>query len=212
MHHLVDVHQKVNGTALSAVNASQTILEALGQLVSRQIGRQFLFQQGLVLEGKVLGTGFQKEVKGVVDRHFNHQIDRDLEFARLLFKHQPALVVGKGVLLPVDVMINRVYLERIRNDFAAAVGRRPQANHLRTQVDHAVVFVVGNVTQCCVNRHDFFFGWARQNLTMAWMQAMLVPAGCAPGLTWIGSTCRGTRLAWRCGGWFCGNDHSWHPR
>ena len=36
------------------------------------------------------------------------------------------------------------------------MGRRPQANHLGTQIDHTVVFVVGNVTQCCVNGHDFF--------------------------------------------------------
>jgi hypothetical protein len=58
-----------------------------------------------VLEREVLGAGLEEEVERVVDRHLDHQVDRDLEFGGLLGEDQPRLVVGERVLLPVDEVV-----------------------------------------------------------------------------------------------------------
>ena len=154
MHHLVDRHQKIDGAALAPVDAGQAGFDAFGQVLGCQVGCQLLLEQRLVVEGVFLGAGLQKEVKRVVHRHFHHQIDGDLELARLLLKDQAALVVGKRILLPVDEVLRRFHLERIGNDLAAAMGCRAQTNHLRPQVDELVVLVVGDVVQGGVNGHN----------------------------------------------------------
>ena len=124
VHHLVDRHQKIDGAALAPVDAGQAGLDAFGQVLGGQVGCQFLLEQRFVVERIFLGAGLQKEVKRVVHRHLHHQIDRDLELARLLLKDQAALVVGKRILLPVDEVLRRFHLERIGNDLAAAMGCR----------------------------------------------------------------------------------------
>ena len=132
VHHLVHRHQKVDAAALAQVDACQAGLEQVARRLSRQVGRQLLRQQGLVLKRVVVGAGLQKEIKRVVDRHLHHQSDRHLELGGRFGEHQPRLVVGKRVLLPIDEVAGRLDLERIRDDFAAAMWRRAQPNHLRT--------------------------------------------------------------------------------
>src|SRR5690606_2230120 len=62
-------------------------------------------------------------------------------------------VVALRVLLPVDEVLARPDLQRIRKDARAAVRRRAQAHHLRAEVDRAVVAVMRDVLQCDMNRH-----------------------------------------------------------
>ena len=153
VHHLVHRHQKVNAAALAQVDARQAGLEALARRLDRQVGRQFLSQQGLVLKRIVLGTRLQKEIERVVDRHLHHQADRDPKLGGRFGEHQPCLVIGKRVLLPVHEVPGRLDLERVRNDFAAAMRRRSQPDHLWPQMDRPVVAVMGGVGQRGVDRH-----------------------------------------------------------
>ena len=130
----VDFHQKVdgaNGRALQGfeVDAVEVMLEVGREAVGHQVGRQLLGRGDAVGKGKLFGVWLEEEVERVVHRHLHHQIHRDFELGRLLVKHQAGLVVGKGVLLPVDEVLG-LDLERVRNHVAAAVRGRAQANDL----------------------------------------------------------------------------------
>ena len=153
MHHGVQVHQEDDAAALGAVDLVQKTLQHGCDRVGDQVGGQFLLEVGFVAERELFSLRLQEEVEGVVHRHFDHQIDRDLELGGLLGKHQARLVVGKRVLLPVDKMGAGFDLERIGNHLAAAVGRRTQADHLGAKVDKPVVGVVGDVVERGVDRH-----------------------------------------------------------
>ena len=154
VHHLVHRHQKVNAAALTQVDAGQAGLEALARRLSRQVGGQLLRQQGLILERVMVCAGLQKEVKRVVDRHLHHQVHRHFELAGRFGENQPSLVVGKRVLLPVDEVPGRLDLERVRDDFAAAMRRRAQPDHLWPKVNGLVVAVMGGVGQRGVDGHQ----------------------------------------------------------
>ena len=66
---------------------------------------------------------------------------------------QARLVVGKRVLLPVNKVGAGFDLERVRQDLAAAMRGRAQADHLRAEVDWPVVDVMGNVVQRGMDGH-----------------------------------------------------------
>src|SRR5208282_3881691 len=72
----------------------------------------------------------------------------------LFRKHDPREIVTLRVLLPIDKMIAWLDFERIRGDRSSAMGRGPQADHLRGKLDHAVILVVGLVMQRDSNRHQ----------------------------------------------------------
>ena len=153
---LVQADQEVDGALLSALDALQVAAEGRRRRVLGQVGGEFFLQQRRVVEGEVLGLGLQEEVEGVEHRHLGDQVNADLEHAGRLGEHQPRLPVGERVLLPVDEVLRGFDLERIRNDLAAAVRRRPQTHDLRAQLDRAVVAVMGGVLQRSVNRHEGF--------------------------------------------------------
>ena len=153
--HVVQLDQENHRAPLGAVDLVQVGLDQRRHGLGRQVGGQLFFQLGVVGERKLFGVGLQEEVKRVVHGHFEHRVDRDLEFADLFREHQAGLVVGERILLPVDEMASRLDLERVRDDLGAAVRRRAQPDDLRTQVDQAVVFVVGDVAQGGVNGHGF---------------------------------------------------------
>ena len=68
-------------------------------------------------------------------------------------KDQAGLVIGEGVLLPVDEVRFGFNLEAVRQDVASAVRRGSQAYDLRAQLNGPVVTVVRDVVQCDVNGH-----------------------------------------------------------
>ena len=104
---LVDADQKVNRALGGAVDLVEISLQQGRGRLGDEVRRQLTRLQVGVSEREFFGCGFQKKVKRVEHRHFNHQVHRDLEFARGLFKHQAGLVVGKRILLPVDEMLCR---------------------------------------------------------------------------------------------------------
>ena len=157
LHLLVDVDQEVVGGAFRTVDFVEVGLHQWCHGLGGQVGRQLLFQHGVVAERELLGFGFEEVVERVVDRHFHHQVHGDLEFGGFLGEHQACLVVGKRVLLPVHEMVGGLDLERIRDHIAAAMGCRAQPDDLGTEVDRAVVLVMGNVVQGGVNGHALVF-------------------------------------------------------
>ena len=144
---LIQVDQEGVGTAFCNVNFVQVGLDQRGHWFGHEIGREFFLELWLIGKGKFLGRRLQKVVKRVVHRHLHHEINRDLEFFCFVGKHQPGLVIGKRVLLPVDEMPFRFNLQGIRNYFAAAVRRGSQSHHLRPQIDQAVVGVVRDMVE-----------------------------------------------------------------
>ena len=156
LHHLVDIDQEVDAAALGVVELCKVRLDQWRRAFGDEVRRQFFSQRGRVLERVVLGGRLQEKVEGVVDRHFDDQVDRDLELAGFLGEHQARLVICEGILLPVDEMIGRFNAQRVRNDVAAAVRCRSQTNDLRSQLHRTVVLVMGDVVECSVNGHVCF--------------------------------------------------------
>ena len=112
-----------------------------------------LGQRRIVGEGPLLGGGLEEEVERIGDRHVGHEVDRDLELARLLRDHQAREVVALRILLPVDEVLRRLDLERIGQDRRAAVRRRAQSHDLRTQRNQPVVRVGRPVVKGDVYAH-----------------------------------------------------------
>jgi competence protein ComEC len=105
------------------------------------------------VKGKFLGAGLQEEVERVVDRHLDHQVDRDLELARRLGKHQPGLVVGERVLLPVDEVPGGLDPQRIGEHLLRLCGAGRRRTTCGAEVHQAVVLVMGDVAQGNVDGH-----------------------------------------------------------
>ncbi|EWS62653.1 hypothetical protein Y695_04116 [Hydrogenophaga sp. T4] len=157
LEHLVHVDQEVDGAALLHVHPGEVGLELFGERRGGQVGREFLQLRGVVAEREFFGARLQEKVKGVVHRHLDHQVDRDLELGGGFGEHQAGLVVGKRVLLPVDEVARRFDLLRVRQHLGAAVWRRAQTHHLGTEFDQAVVPIMGDVAQGNMNGHAGVF-------------------------------------------------------
>ena len=76
-----------------------------------EIGRQLDFQFPLVAERKLLRVRLHKKVERIDNREVRRQIDFNLQFRRLLGKHNPRQPVAMRVLLPVDEMLGGRDLE-----------------------------------------------------------------------------------------------------
>src|SRR5690606_24826399 len=99
------------------------------------------------------------------------------------------LVVGEGVLLPVDEVPARFDLLRIREHLGAAVRCWAQADHLWAEFDEAVVPIMRDVAQSNMNgissavyqedNHGYEIGSAgyRVAVRLASMLASLAPNG-----------------------------------
>lgn len=127
---LVQRHQEVRGTGRRAVDARDELGETRRHRPLHAVGREFGRQLRRVVEWKLLGRRFEKEVERVVDGHFGDQIDAHLEFARLLGKHEPRLIVGERVLLPVDEVPRGFDAHRVRQDRRTTMRRGPQPHDL----------------------------------------------------------------------------------
>ena len=150
---LVQRHQEIGAADLLARNALEELFEQRRQRQLLPVGHQFILQVLGILEGKLLGIGFEEEIEGIDDRHLGHQVDLDLEFGGLLREHQARQVVRFRVLLPVDEVRLGQHAQRIAQDAGTAVRGGTQADDLRTQVDGTVVLVRGDMVQGHVDRH-----------------------------------------------------------
>ncbi|MCY1167253.1 hypothetical protein D9M73_72130 [compost metagenome] len=151
---LVEPHQKVYGAFGLAVDFGQIGLQQGRGGLRRQVRCELPCHGGFVFEGELFGCRFQEKIKRVEHHHVNHKVHRDLEFPRRLRENQPGLVVCKRVLLPVDEVVRRLDLQRIRQHLGPAVRGRAQAHNLRPQLDQSVVFVMGDVAEGNVDGQD----------------------------------------------------------
>ena len=76
-----------------------------------------------------------------------------------------------------------VDLQRIAQDRRARMRRRPQADHLRAELDRSVVLVVRDVVQCDVDRHGagYSSSFFEQNTAEGGDQALTTGTGCLWG-------------------------------
>src|SRR4029077_13403237 len=98
---------------------------------SLEIGGELPFHNWIVLEGNFLGVFFQKEVKGIDDRHVRDEIDFDGKFRSFVREHESCEMVAVRILLPVNKMAGRRNFKRIARDWGSAVRRWTQADDVR---------------------------------------------------------------------------------
>ncbi len=111
-------------------------------------------QRRFVGERKGFRVGFQEKVEGIDDGHLRDQIQLDGKVAHAFREHHASQVIALRVLLPVEEVRLRLDLQRIRGYGSAAVGRGPEANHLRGEVDEAIVMINGSMMQSDAYRHE----------------------------------------------------------
>ncbi len=121
--------------------------------IAVQIGAEFKAHLLGVGKGEMFVALLQEKIEGIDNRHVGYQIDLDFKPARGFRKHQPRDVIAVGVLLPVDEVLFRRHLQRVRQDRGARVGGGAQAYHMRGQGDVAVVVITGFVMQCNPDCH-----------------------------------------------------------
>ena len=146
MQTLVDRHQKIVHRHFFFGHQRFEILDVLPEFgfggLCREIGRELARQIGQVFEREILRVGVNKKIERVQHRHFDDEVNLDAQLGGFLRKRQTRQVVGLRVLLPVDEVLSRRHIHRIRQDARAAMRGRAQAHHLRSKIDPAVVLVV----------------------------------------------------------------------
>ena len=119
-----------------------------------QIGTQILREIGIIGEGKELGLRLEEEVERIDDVEIGDEIDFDRQMVDPLGHDDPRGPVRLGVLLPVEEVARRRDLQRIGADLGPAMGRRPEADGLRTKVDQPVIVIAGNVAKSGADGHS----------------------------------------------------------
>lgn len=106
---------------------------------------EFAVEGVFVVEGEDFGVGFEEEVEGVDDAHVSDEVDFDGEGTGGFGEDEACKVIALRILLPVNEVIGRLYVEGVAVDGGAAVGRGTEADHLRREGNEAVVVINGAV-------------------------------------------------------------------
>ena len=147
----VQVDDEINGVARCAVNRFQEGAYARRRADRFAIDRQILSQVLRVVEGPLFRTFLDKEIEGIVDRHVCGQVHLDPEFPHRVREHEPRQPVAIGVLLMVDEIAFRRNLQRMCDDAGSAVGRRSQPDRLRSQCNRAIISVMREMIDGCLD-------------------------------------------------------------
>src|SRR5262249_44336274 len=100
---------------------------------------QILREPVFVRERKPFGARLEEKIEGVIDGELRDEIDVDPELGYCARKNEPREIIALRILLPVEEVPGRRDATGIRQDWRAAVWRRPQANHLRRERDAPIV-------------------------------------------------------------------------
>ena len=103
-------------------------------------------------------------------RYIRHEVDFDLQLSHGLREHEARQPVAVRVLLVIHEVASGADLQRVRDDARAAVGRRSQADDLRSQDDGPVVAIVRQVIDAGVDGHVFAYSTER-----LWLGARRAP-------------------------------------
>ncbi len=141
----IEIDQKIDGAGRLARNAREVRGQQRSGLQGRQIRRKFGLEVVGVRERKAVGGRLDKEIERIDHGHLRREIDLDLQLGGLFGEDEPRQPVALRILLPVHEMVWRRHLERIAQNGCAGVGRRPQPDGLRAEVDRTVIFVMRDV-------------------------------------------------------------------
>ena len=123
-------------------------------LVDRpQVGLEIVQQRLGIGERDRLGVLLDEEVERVDHLQVGDQPDRDRQLAGAGRKDQPGQEVAERVLLPVDEVVGRFDLQRVRLDRRAGVRRRPQPDDVRVHLHQTVEGVAGAMLQRHFDSH-----------------------------------------------------------
>src|SRR5215831_14010994 len=118
-----------------------------------EIRRKLLGELGGIGEREIFREWLDEEIERIYHRHIGDEIDRDGEFASLLWKDEACEPVSIRILLPVYEVLRRRHLERVTFDPHAAMGGRAQPDDLRRQADRPVVAVACDMVETGEDRH-----------------------------------------------------------
>ncbi len=157
-HHVVHGDEKIDGGDGGPEETRARLLHPRGEArrfrhqleIRRQLARVLV----VVEEGEVLGGGVDEEIERVDDRHVGHQVDSDLELARLLRKHQARHPVAVRILLPVEEVLRRLDAQRVAVDGRAAMRRGPQSHLVRRHPHGPIERVERPVVQRNLDGHS----------------------------------------------------------
>ncbi len=118
-----------------------------------QVRRQVAFLRALVTERIGFRVRLEKEIERVEYRHLGDEVHLDAQLPGLLREHEAREVVSLRILLPVDEVVVRRDLQRVRQDARAAVRRGAQAHDLGAEAHEAIVAVVRDVIERDMDGH-----------------------------------------------------------
>ena len=158
---LIQGHQEVDGPHRFARYRRQPLAHPRTVVADREIGRQIARHRRPIGERESLRAFLEKEIKRVDRDHFGDDFDVDGQPSRFVREHHTGEMIGVGVLLPVDEMAAGRDAQRIRLNTCATMGRRSDAQNVRTESDRTVEAVVGVMT------NGNAYGHARVSLVSA---------------------------------------------
>ena len=102
---MIDIDEEIDTTSAGQVDAFDPIGQQRPVIRFFEIRFQLMPLQRLVLERKLLGVFFDKEVKRVDHGHFRNQLNVDHKFGYRFWKDDPRDLIAKGILLPVKMVL-----------------------------------------------------------------------------------------------------------
>lgn len=151
----IDGDEQVNGASALAAPGAQAVGEVRAGRRNFKERGEFVELGGIVFERQGLGLGFEEEIEGVVDGHFDDEVHLDVEARQGLGENETGKVVGLGVLLPIGEGRTAGHLHAVGENPRAAVRRGPEADDVRAVADRSLVFVGRAVAESDVDGH----GW-----------------------------------------------------
>src|SRR5215471_6052699 len=150
---LIESNQEVDGILAIAGDRGEERRQPRADRLGIEIRRKLLGELGGIGERESFREGFDEEIERIYHRHVGDEIDRNGEFASLLWKDEACEPVSIRILLPVHEVLRRRDFERVAFDPRAAMGGRAQPNDLRREADRPVVAVPCDVVEAGEDRH-----------------------------------------------------------
>ena len=155
---LVERPDEVEGSLRLDLQAPDIVAQERPRLRRFEVGRQLLFQLRLVFERPVARVFVDKKIERIDRGHVRHEIDRHLELVRLFGKDEPRQIIAERILLPVDEVVFRRDVQRVRQDRRARMRRGPEPHDLRAEGGEPVVDIFRAVGQRDVEGHRVSWG------------------------------------------------------
>src|SRR5262249_47865109 len=153
---LIESDQEVDGILMMAGDRGEERGEPRTGRLGIEIRRKLLGELGGIGEREGFREGLEEEIERIYHRDLGDEIDRDGEFARLLWKDEACKPVSIRILLPVHEVLRRRHLERVTFDPRAAMRGRAQPDDVRRQADRPVVAVACDMVEAGEDRHTLF--------------------------------------------------------